>query len=389
MLWSRLLNRSEVVDKPQRGEARSPLGAPLALKNLRRVYGDTVAVDGVSLAIERGQFMTLLGPSGSGKTTILKMIAGFETPDAGEITIGARDITSLPTYRRNIGMVFQNYALFPHMTVFENIAYPLKMRRWDKDEIRSAVADVLELVQLTGFEQRYPRQLSGGQQQRVALARAIVFRPQILLMDEPLGALDKQLRKHVQVEIKRIQQSLGITVVYVTHDQEEALFLSDRIAVLRRGRIQQEGSPDELYNAPRNRFVAEFLGESNIFTGRVSQVDGHRVAVDLGDGLLVWGSADEVPQVGRAVSVSVRPEKFHLANDNGAENQMTGRVTAAYFTGEMMRFDIEVSPSIQLAVKAPTRASQSMPRVGDLCTMTWSVDDTRVLLQANDEDDEV
>lgn len=388
MLWSRVATRSEVADNRQRAEAGSQLGAPLILKNLRRMYGETPAVDGVSLELQRGQFMTLLGPSGSGKTTILKMIAGFEVPDAGEIIIGDREITSLPAYRRNIGMVFQNYALFPHMTVFDNIAYPLKMRKWQKDEIRPAVESALELVQLTGYEQRYPRQLSGGQQQRVALARAIVFRPQILLMDEPLGALDKQLRKHVQVEIKRIQQTLGITVVYVTHDQEEALFMSDRIAVLRRGRIQQEGTPAELYNAPRNRFVAEFLGESNIFSGRVSHVDGHRALVDLGEGIRVWGLTDRALPVGQAVSVSVRPEKFHLATDNLAENHVNGRVAVAYFAGETMRFDIDVSSSIRLAVKIPIRSSQAVPNIGDLCTLAWSPNDTRVL-PANDEDDDV
>jgi ABC-type Fe3+/spermidine/putrescine transport system ATPase subunit len=246
-------------------------GASVSLVELEKRFDTVGAVRGVSLEIQSGEFLTLLGPSGSGKTTTLMMIAGFKQPTAGDIAIDGSSVVAIPPYRRNIGMVFQNYALFPHLTVAENIGFPLKQRGVDRADRSRQVAESLAMVRLSGYEGRYPRQLSGGQQQRVALARAMVFRPRLLLMDEPLGALDKQLRESLQIEIRRLHAELGITFVYVTHDQEEALTMSDRIAVMNEGVVAQLGAPEELYNRPISRFVASFIGESNFLPGIVSR----------------------------------------------------------------------------------------------------------------------
>jgi len=241
----------------------------LRLRDVIKSYdGRTNAVDGVNIAIERGEFVTLLGPSGSGKTTTLMMIAGFEHPTSGTIELAGENLTERKPYQRNIGMVFQNYALFPHMTALKNVTFPLRMRHFPRDEIEGRAQKMLDLVGLGRFAARYPRELSGGQQQRVALARGLVFNPDVLLLDEPLGALDKNLREQMQVEIKRIHREVGITMIYVTHDQTEAMTMSDRVAVFRDGRIEQLGSPLEVYDRPANRFVAEFIGDSNFFPGR-------------------------------------------------------------------------------------------------------------------------
>src|SRR5580658_6506385 len=247
------------------GKAIANQGAAVFLSGLEKRYGSVGAVCGVSLDIRSGEFLTLLGPSGSGKTTTLMMIAGFETPTGGDIAIDGTSVVAMPPYRRNIGMVFQNYALFPHLTVADNIGFPLKQRGVGKAERAKLVGEALELVHLPGYGERYPRQLSGGQQQRVAFARAIVFKPRLLLMDEPLGALDKQLRENLQLEMRRLHADLGITFIYVTHDQEEALIMSDRIAVMNEGRIVQLGKPEQLYDRPCDQFVASFIGESNFF----------------------------------------------------------------------------------------------------------------------------
>src|SRR5262252_3250474 len=245
-------------------------GAEVRLEGLVKTFGATRAVDGVTLTAQAGEFLTLLGPSGSGKTTTLSCVAGFAVPTEGEVFIGGTPVTFEPPFKRNVGMVFQNYALFPHMTVAENLAFPLRMRKRPAVEIRERVAGALALVQLEGLGGRAPRQLSGGQQQRVALARALVFEPPVLLMDEPLGALDRKLRIEMQLELKHLHARLGVTVIYVTHDQEEALTLSDHIAVMNRGRIEQVGTPLDLYENPRTRFVAEFIGESNVVEGTVA-----------------------------------------------------------------------------------------------------------------------
>jgi putative spermidine/putrescine transport system ATP-binding protein len=288
-------------------ERKGPSGASVVLDHLDKRFGGIVAVDDLCLSIDPGEFITFLGPSGSGKTTTLMLIAGFEVPTAGEIFVDGAPIVRTPSYRRNIGMVFQNYALFPHMTVAENVGFPLKQRGVDRETIAKRVAEVMETVQLAGYQARYPRQLSGGQQQRIALARAIIFNPRVLLMDEPLSALDKQLREGLQLEIKRLHERLGITFIYVTHDQREALVMSDRIAVMNNGRIEQLGSPGNLYDRPANRFVATFVGESNFLEGRVESVEENKLLVGLG--------AAKVRAIGRAgchagtpVVLTVRPE---------------------------------------------------------------------------------
>ena len=316
-------------------------GARIEVEGLTKHFpGAAVpAVDGIDLDIRAGEFMTLLGPSGSGKTTTLNMIAGFEAVTAGRITLDGNDIARLPAYRRNLGMVFQNYALFPHMSAAENIAFPLRQRKIGKAEIARRVANVLELVHLGGYGDRLPSQLSGGQQQRVALARAVVFEPRALLLDEPLGALDKKLRESLQLEISRLHRELGITFVFVTHDQDEALALSDRIAVFRDGRIEQAGTPTELYETPASRFVATFLGDSNVFTGHVR--DGR---LDTG-----WSSLQvpATPTNDGPVALVVRPERLRLtpASDGPApgDNVLPATVTDVVYHGAfrrvLVRFD--------------------------------------------------
>ena len=279
------------------------------LRDLRKSFGSVAAVDHVSLTIERGEFVTLLGPSGSGKTTTLMMIAGFEYPTSGDILIGGESVVSMPPSKRNIGMVFQNYSLFPHMTVFENIAFPLRMRKVQESEIRKKVMKALELVQLHDYPSRYPRQLSGGQQQRIALARALVFDPPILLMDEPLGALDKNLREYMQLEIKSIQRQLKITTIYVTHDQQEALTMSDRIAVMNHGRIEQVGSPEEVYEKPCNRFVAGFVGESNFLKGRIIERVEKTWLIGTDSHLHIRTPYTDSLKPGMDVYLALRPER--------------------------------------------------------------------------------
>ena len=293
----------------------------LRLREVAKSYdGRTNAVDDVSIDIERGEFVTFLGPSGSGKTTTLLMIAGFETPTAGDIELGGHDLTLSKPYERNIGMVFQNYALFPHMTAAKNVLFPLKMRHFPKRDMQARAERMLELVGLSRFAERYPRELSGGQQQRVALARGLVFNPDVLLLDEPLGALDKNLREQMQVEIKRIHREIGITMIYVTHDQTEAMTMSDRVAVFSNGKVEQIGSPLEVYNRPANRFVGEFIGDSNFFAGRV---DPSRPGwVELA-GIGPVRIATQATAPAGEVEVMIRPERLRLAtggDTGGADN---------------------------------------------------------------------
>ncbi len=297
----------------------------LEVRGLRKSYGDFVALKGADFELRDGEFLTLLGPSGSGKTTLLLAIAGLNEPDGGEIRIDGRLATYLPPYRRDIGMVFQNYALFPHMTVYDNIAFPLKMRRWAGERVRPAVERVLGIVQLPELADRYPMQLSGGQQQRIALARALVYEPSVILMDEPLGALDKKMRDRLQLEIKQLHKELNIAVLYVTHDQEEALVMSDRICLMRDGQIEQLGPPDELYFRPRSVFAADFLGESNLLKGRCATTVAGRAKVKLVDGGLVECLCDAALEAGAPVRVMVRPEAMRLLREGErAENELTG-----------------------------------------------------------------
>ncbi|MFF9809791.1 ABC transporter ATP-binding protein [Streptomyces coeruleorubidus] len=314
-------------------------GKALSVVALRKTYGDVVAVDEASMEIAAGEFVTFLGASGSGKTTTLMMIAGFCEPDSGTITVGGRDVTRLAPQKRNLGFVFQQYLLFPHMTVSENVAFPLTLRGVAKDEIRRRVGETLEIAGLSGFGGRKPRELSGGQQQRVALCRALVYRPPVILMDEPLGALDKKLRDQLQVEIKAIQQELGLTVIYVTHDQEEALVMSDRIAVMRNGLIEQFDTPRELFERPRTPFVADFLGAANFLPGRIEQHDGEHTLVRLDNsGGLLKARRHQLAS-GTQVKVAVQPGRLRACADDGF---CTGTVETATYVGTLVRAGIRI-----------------------------------------------
>lgn len=350
----------------------------LELQNVCKLFGNVKAVNDVSLSIEHGEFLTLLGPSGSGKTTTLNMIAGFEIPTSGEILLEDEDITTVAPNNRGIGMVFQNYALFPHMTVFDNIAFPLKMRKIAVDKIRNMTREALELVKLPGFETRYPHQLSGGQQQRIALARAIVFQPKILLMDEPLGALDKKLRDHMRLEIKHLQESLNITVIYVTHDQEEALTMSDRIAIMNDGRIIQLDTPVELYESPASLFVADFIGESNFLKGRVAEADGDRVAIQTKENLKVWVRQQAPMASGEEFSVAIRPEKIQVlsgAENTGDEidNRFAGRVEEIVYVGEARIYRVGLAPEVVIEAKVQSGPDAQKFKIGDKIVVGWQM----------------
>ena len=313
--------------------------ADVRLDRVTKRFDDVVAVNGVSVEIPRGSFFALLGPSGCGKTTTLRMIGGFEEPDEGVIYLGDRPVSGLPPYKRDVNTVFQSYALFPHLTIFENVAFGLRRRNVARNQVAGRVREILGLVDLAGTEQRKPRQLSGGMQQRVALARALVNNPQVLLLDEPLGALDLKLRKQMQLELKRIQHDMGITFVHVTHDQEEAMTMADVIAVMNRGRIEQLGPPDQLYERPRTSFVARFLGASNLLEGTVEDRD----TIRLGSGAVVR-VADELPQPGTAVAAGVRPEKLRLGEDG--TNRLSGTVKELSYVGVATQYVVETSDGL-------------------------------------------
>ena len=321
------------------------IGAPVFIDRIGKAYGSQIAVGAVTLDIPAGEFLSILGPSGSGKTTLLTMIAGFESPSAGSIIVGGRDVTTVSPNRRNIGMVFQRYALFPHLTVAENIAFPLKMRGIRKNLRAERVGRALDLVQLPDYARRYPHELSGGQQQRVAVARAIVFEPPVLLMDEPLGALDKKLRESMQLEIKQLQQRLGATVIYVTHDQEEALTMSDRIAVMARGALVQLGTPAEIYRKPQSAFVADFIGKMNFLSGEFLGETAGSQTIRLGDDLIIdtpgpVPGLNGSPRVGDRIRLALRPERLGLAGRGaGGKNALPGRIETSVFAGS---FDLHL-----------------------------------------------
>jgi putative spermidine/putrescine transport system ATP-binding protein len=337
--------------------------------------GRTLAVRDLTLGVAQGEFLTLLGPSGSGKTTTLNMLAGFERPTRGEILLGGRPVDRLPPYERNIGMVFQNYALFPHMTVGENVAFPLSVRRVPRAGIAERVRQALAMVRLDAFADRRPAQLSGGQQQRIALARALVFEPSLVLMDEPLGALDKKLREQMQIEIKLLHERLGLTVVYVTHDQSEALTMSDRIAVFHDGRVVQQGIPDVLYTHPRDAFVAGFIGENNMLSGAVKAVENGVVQVTLDDGLRVTATAVGELELGTNVVIAVRPEAIHLSSASEArENTCRARVTSRIYLGDHQRLLTEVGKGHTVTVKVPAGIDAFG---GESVVLSWSTADCR------------
>lgn len=355
-------------------------GEPARVVNLVKDFDKTRAVDDVSIDIRAGEFLSLLGPSGSGKTTILMTIAGFEEPSSGNILIGERSVANVPPNRRNIGMVFQNYALFPHMTVFENVAFPLKRRRMAKREIATQVGDALEMVRLDGYESRKPSQLSGGQQQRVALARASVFRPPLLLMDEPLGALDKKLREQVQLEIKHLQRRLGTTVIYVTHDQDEALAMSDRVAVLNEGRLEQIGTPQELYEHPVNGFVADFIGETNFVSGTLVSCEGGACTIDLGQGAIAEAHLPEGETVsaGSSVQLALRPHRVRIGRPDEGIGGQSGTVRETVYSGESVAVIVELAHGDVVTARTSVNGSSPSWRSGDLVEVGWERGDARV-----------
>ena len=344
--------------------ATQPNGDPVAveLDGVTKRFADITALDKVSLLVRRGELMTLLGPSGCGKTTLLNLVAGFLMPDSGEVAIDGRRVTDLPTYRREIGIMFQNYALFPHMSVAGNVGYGLRMRRIAKPEIARRVADALALVKLQGLEDRKPRQLSGGQQQRVALARALVIRPRVLLLDEPFSALDRNLRASMQVEIKEIQRKLGVTTIFVTHDQSEALSLSDRIAVIAQGRIRQLGTPNEIYCRPIDRFVASFVGDVNVLHARLERLDGPTATVAVGSvRVLVPSQTLQGAAPGTLVDLFVRPEDLRVTEE-GAATAVHGIVAARIYQGGHVDLYVDVPEGASGRVLLRLPGDQGMSR---------------------------
>ena len=342
--------------------------------------GEILVVEDLNVDIPKGEFLTMLGPSGSGKTTTLMMLAGFETPTSGEIYLDGEAISSIPPYKRGIGMVFQNYALFPHMTVNENLSFPLEVRKINKSEIKDKVAKALSMVELQDFGNRMPMQLSGGQQQRVALARALVFEPRLVLMDEPLGALDKKLREQMQYEIKHIHANIGITVVYVTHDQSEALTMSNRIAVFNDGKIQQISTPDVLYEKPECSFVAQFIGENNQLKGKVKSINGNTCVIKTDKGEEIKSLKVNVGAVGDGSTVSLRPERVEInSSDTNFENSFNGTVKELIYLGDHIRTRVEVCGNDQFIVKVPNSYKGANLKEGTPVKLSWKANDSRAL----------
>src|SRR5262252_7786825 len=367
---------------PAASDAGRARGA-VELRGLTKRYSEETVVDALAVSIAPGEFFSLLGPSGSGKTTTLMMVAGFVRPDGGTVLLDGADIAAVPPQRRGFGMVFQNYAIFPHLNVFENVAFPLRARRWAKDAIGERVTWALELVRLGRFGDRDARQLSGGQQQRVALARAIVFHPPVVLMDEPLGALDKNLRFEMQVEIKEIQQRLGMTVLYVTHDQEEAMSMSDRIAIMNHGRIYQVGPPGEVYERPANPFVARFLGEANLIEGTVIAHPGAVVQLLLPSGQELRAPRSKGCGTGRGM-LFIRPERVEIAQGTAAcgdpsANALAGKVRRCSFLGNILRYAVNIDSTAPITVDLQNAAGVAPLPVGAPVVLRWPVSDSLIL----------
>ena len=349
------------------------IGHDLNVEGVTKLYGEFAALDNVSLTVRRGEFLTLLGPSGSGKTTLLMSIAGFVQPDRGDIQLDRHSIVRLPPERRNFGMVFQGYALFPHLTVFDNVAFPLRIRKCSQAEVQTKVNAALDLVQLASRADRYPRQLSGGQQQRVALARAMVFTPHLLLLDEPLSALDKNLRSEMQDELKRLHKRIGLTFIYVTHDQDEALSMSDRIAVMRDGRIIQQGSPSELYDQPATTFVANFLGRSNFLRGTVdTQIAGGFAFTHQGTRFTQAVAGGDGPASGQDVVLALRPEKISIVDGSApSDNVLKGVISEWNYLGAQFRLVVDTLEFGAVVVVIPTWKSGAPPATGQPVSIGW------------------
>src|SRR6056297_1960098 len=343
--------------------------------------GVQLVVKDLNLSMPKGEFMTMLGPSGSGKTTCLMMLAGFETATHGDIRLGGKPINNIPPHKRGIGMVFQNYALFPHMTVAENLSFPLEVRKVGKSEREQKIRRALDMVQMGDFANRRPAQLSGGQAQRIALARALVFEPELVLMDEPLGALDKQLREHMQFEITNLAHELGITVVYVTHDQTEALTMSDRVAVFDDGRIQQLAPPDELYESPENSFVAQFIGENNTLEGTIKEINNVLALVELDDGELIDAKPVNVSKPGERTTISIRPERVEVDTTKLGENAHTLKAEVAEFIymGDVFRTRLKVAGKDDFIIKTRNSADQQRLQPGQQVEIGWLPQDCRAL----------
>ena len=358
----------------------SDASAEIRLVDLEKRFGAVRAVDGVSLDVRAGEFFSLLGPSGCGKTTTLRMIGGFEMPTAGRILLRGRDITHDPPDKRPVNMVFQQYALFPHLDVAGNVAFGLQRKKVDKSQITMRVGEALDLVRLQGYQRRRPSELSGGQQQRVALARALVNRPNVLLLDEPLGALDLKLRRQLQIELKRIQAEVGITFVYVTHDQEEALTMSDRIAVMHQGRVEQLGTPEELYERPQTRFVADFIGTTNLLRGSVESVDAGTALVRLDGGDACRVAAADL-QAGRTVELSIRPESIALKRSNGTSpggvGPLRAQVEQVAYLGGAVQYQVRTHGGVTLTVLAPKAGERHA--IGADVDIAWPPNEALVL----------
>jgi spermidine/putrescine transport system ATP-binding protein len=354
----------------------------IALEDVSRRFGKHPAVDNVSLAIGEGEFFSLLGPSGCGKTTTLRMIAGFETPDEGRILLQGRDVTSVSANKRPVNLVFQQYALFPHMSIYDNIAFGLKAKRVPREEHRGRIQELLRVVALEGYEKRKPRQLSGGQQQRVALARALVNRPAALLLDEPLGALDVKLRKQMQLELKRIQSELGTTFVYVTHDQEEALAMSDRIAVMNGGKVEQIGSPRQIYEHPDTAFVADFIGSLNALELRIEELVGGYAVMRIGEAERLVAAVDSGARTGETVRIAVRPERVHIgpvdrpASDGGSRLQ--GTVGEIIYLGSYTQFHVETPVGRVISTRLADETLAPLEN-GSRVSLSWEAEHSSLL----------
>ncbi|WP_292488090.1 ABC transporter ATP-binding protein [Mesorhizobium sp.] len=379
MAW-RVERRSIADNAPgAAGDAngRSVIGSGLAIRDVVKCYGAFRAADQISLDIEPGEFITLLGPSGSGKTTLLNLIAGFQRLDEGEIAVDGQAVHDVPTHKRGFGMVFQSYALFPNMTVTQNVAFPLRMAGIDRATAERRVAETLEIMRLSDHAGKMPSQMSGGQQQRVAIARAIVLRPKVVLMDEPLSALDRRLRESIQIEIRQLHQSLGSTILFVTHDQGEALTMSDRIAVMDAGRIIQVGTPTEIYRRPKDRFVASFVGESNLIEAEVVQKRGSTMTLKNRAGYVFSAESRDAIDVGR-VTVLVRPERIAIS-DIPAASSIPAVVTSALFLGEILRVEARMEGGETLLIRCTDRVGRPLPSVGDPLDLSWGAEDCWVL----------